>query len=161
MNDRVAVLEYTGEFAGWPVKLVQWLFPLVYLSAVVAKVAYNHYSLDWANGFTLQYYMIQDNIRKEIPLALWASQFHLFILFGQYLVFAYQATYWLAVPFARLRWLYIPMGITFHLANYFILYAPFPQWIVLLCAYIPWSRAVERLAQFRVARTVAVRPGSP
>jgi hypothetical protein len=154
------MLEYRGEFAGWPVKLVQWLFPLIYLSASIAKVAYNHYSLDWANGFTLQYYMIQDNIRKDIPLALFVSQFHLVILLGQYLVLAYQTTYWLAVPFARLRWFYLPIGVIFHLANYFILYAPFPQWIVLLSAYIPWSRAVERLAQFRVARTIVVRPDS-
>ncbi len=158
LNERVSVLEYRGEFAGWPVKLVQWLFPLVYLSAVIAKVAYNHYSLDWANGFTLQYYMIQDNIRKDLPLALFVSQFHLLILLGQYLVLAYQATYWLAVPFARLRWFYIPIGVIFHLANYFILYAPFPQWIVLLSAYIPWSRAVERLTQLRVARTAVARP---
>jgi hypothetical protein len=142
----IPLLEYRGEFAGWPVRFVQCLFPLVYISAAVAKLAYNHYSLDWANGYTLQYYLIQDHIRKDIPLAFWASQYHTLILLSQYVILAYQCTYWLAVPYPRLRWIYLPLGLSFHLANYLILYAPFPQWIALLAAYIPWAVGFRRLA---------------
>jgi hypothetical protein len=147
---RVPLLRYSGEFAGWPVRFVQWVFPLIYLSAAIAKVAYNHYTLDWANGFTLQYYFIQDNIRKDLPLAMWASQFHWPILLGQFVVLAYQCTYWMVVPWPRLRWVYLPLGLSFHLANYLILYAPFPQWIALLSAYIPWAAAARWLARSEV-----------
>jgi hypothetical protein len=150
---RVALLEYKGEFAGWPVRFVQWLFPLIYLSAAVAKLAYNHYSLDWANGFTLQYYFIQDHVRKDLPFALWASQFHNLIFFSQCIVLAYQCTYWAVVPWPKLRWVYLPLGFGFHMANYLILYAPFPQWIALLSAYIPWSMAARRLAAAQVSTT--------
>lgn len=147
----VPVLSYTGDYAGWPVRFVQCLFPLIYLSAAVAKLAYNHYSLDWANGFTLQYYLIQDHIRKDVPLAWWASQFHVLILLAQYLVLLYQCTYWAVVPWPRLRWIYLPLGLAFHLGNYLVLDAPFPQWIVLLCVYIPWTTALLRLADTRIA----------
>lgn len=147
----VPLLTYSGEFAGWPVRFVQCLFPLVYISAAVAKIAYNHYTLDWANGYTLQYYLIQDYIRKDIPLAMWASQFHVLIFLSQFVILTYQCTYWLVVPWPRLRWIYLPLGLVFHLANYLILYAPFPQWIALLSAYIPWAAAVRRLAASQIA----------
>jgi hypothetical protein len=151
MAASVPLLTYSGEFAGWPVRFVQWLFPLIYISAAVAKLAYNHYTLDWANGYTLQYYFIQDNIRKDLPLAMWASQFHTPILLSQFVVLAYQCTYWMVVPWPRLRWIYLPMGLSFHLANYLILYAPFPQWIALLSVYIPWAAAARRLGSSKVA----------
>jgi hypothetical protein len=147
----VRLPSYSGPYAGWPVRFVQCLFPLIYLSAAIAKLAWNHYSLDWANGFTLQYYLIQDHIRKDVPLAWWASQFHTPILLAQYVVLLYQCTYWAVVPWARLRWIYLPLGLTFHLANYLVLDAPFPQWIVLLCVYVPWSAALLRLANSEIA----------
>jgi len=146
----VPLLEYSGEFAGWPVRFVQCLFPLVYISAAVAKLAYNHYSLDWANGYTLQYYLIQDHIRKDIPLAFWVSQYHTLILLSQFVILLYQCTYWLVVPYPKLRWIYLPVGFAFHVGNYVILYAPFPQWIALLAAYIPWALAFRRLASKQV-----------
>ncbi len=155
----VGLLSYSGNYAGWPVRFVQCLFPLIYLSAAVAKIAYNHYSLDWANGFTLQYYLIQDHIRKDVPLAWWASQFHVFILLAQYVVLLYQCTYWAVVPWPRLRWIYLPLGLAFHLGNYLVLDAPFPQWIALLCVYVPWTTALTRLANAQIA--VAAPPARP
>lgn len=147
---RVPLLEAKSPYAGWPIKLIQCLYPLMYLSAAVAKLAYNRYTLDWANGYTLQYYFIQDHIRKGIPLAMWASQFHYFIWFGQIVVLTFQLTYFLVVPFARLRWIYLPLGAMFHIGNYLILKAPFPQWVALLAVYIPWAVAFQRLASKQV-----------
>jgi hypothetical protein len=152
----VPLLEYSGQFAAWPVRFIQCLYPLIYISSAVAKLAYNHYTLDWANGFTLQYYLIQDHIRKGIPLAYWISQFHFPIHMGQIVILIYQCTYWLVVPFRRLRWIYLPLGATFHLANYLILDAPFPQWLALLAAYIPWALGVRLLAAKQVVPTTPV-----
>jgi len=151
----VPLLEASSPYAGWPIRLIQCLYPLIYISAAVAKLAYNHYSLDWANGYTLQYYFIQDSIRKDLPLALWASQFHYILWFGQIVVLAYQITYFLTVPYPKLRWIYLPVGFTFHMANYLILYAPFPQWIALLGVYIPWAVAFKMLASKQVQLKVA------
>jgi hypothetical protein len=146
----VSLLDYGSEYAGWPVLFIQCIYPLVYISAAVAKLAYNHYTLDWANGYTLQYYLVQDDIRKELPFAAWASQFHVLIFLSQVVVLSYQCTYWLVIPFRKLRWIYLPIGAFFHLANYIVLDAPFPQWIALLTVYIPFADAVRYLAAKRV-----------
>jgi len=151
-GNRVGLLDYSGPYAGWPIRFIQCFFPLMYISAAVAKIAYSDYSLDWANGYTLQYYFIQDDIRKASPLALWASQFHWPILIGQFVVLFYQLTYFIVVPYARLRWIYLPIGLFFHFANYWVLKAPFPQWILLLLlVYIPWAEAFKRLATLQIA----------
>ncbi len=149
---KVAVLDYSGPYAGWPIKFIQCFFPLIYLSAAISKIAGSGYTLDWANGFTLQYYFLQDSIRKpDMALGLWVSQFHWAILFGQIVVLAYQLSYFLVVPFRKLRWVYLPVGLFFHLANYYALRAPFPEWILLLGVYIPWSEGFKRLVNSEVA----------
>jgi hypothetical protein len=116
----VPLLEASGPYAGWPIKFVQCLFPLVYISAVLAKIG-PHFNFDWVNGYTLQYYFIQDDIRKGSPLALWASQFHVLIYLSQIIVIAFQLTYFLIVPFKKLRWVSLRLGRFWHLANYLIL----------------------------------------
>jgi hypothetical protein len=146
----VPLLDYSSPYAGWPVLFIQCIYPLVYISAAVAKLAYNHYTLDWANGYTLQYYLIQDDIRKELPFAAWASQFHVMIFLSQIVVILYQCTYYLVIPYRKLRWIYLPVGAFFHLANYIVLDAPFPQWIALLAAYIPFADCIRYLATKRV-----------
>jgi hypothetical protein len=149
---RVTLLDYAGPYAGWPIKFVQWLFPLIYLSAVISKIANNGYTLVWANGYTLQYYLLQDSVRKpNMALGLWASQFHGLLLLSQIVVLAYQASYFLVIPYPRLRWIYLPVGLFFHFANYYGLRAEFPEWILLLGVYIPWSVALKRLVAFGVA----------
>jgi hypothetical protein len=157
-GNTVPLLDYCGPYAGWPIKFIQYLFPLIYLSAALSKISSSGYTFDWANGFTLQYYFLQDSLRKQhMALGLWVSQFHWAILLSQIVVMAYQLTYFLVVPFRRLRWIYLPLGLFFHLANYYTLRAPFPEWILLLGVYIPWSEAFKKLSQSEVALPAAVQ----
>ena len=51
-SESVPVIALQSEFAGWPIKLLQWFFVLMYLSAVWSKLSVT--GLDWANGYTLQ-----------------------------------------------------------------------------------------------------------
>ena len=71
-EDDARLLEQTSAFAGWPLKLIQWFFVLMYASAVWSKLGAS--GLDWANGFTLQYYLARDGLRWDSPLAIWLSQ---------------------------------------------------------------------------------------
>jgi uncharacterized membrane protein YphA (DoxX/SURF4 family) len=139
------VLELKGEFAGWPIRLVQWFFALMYISAVAMKMQSGGH--DWMNGFTLQYYLIQDGLRWGSPLALWVAQYHYLILLAQYGVILFQGTFWLAVLFPKLRWVYVPAGLCLHLGILFTLNAPFYQWMVLYAVFIPWARAFQLLRQ--------------
>jgi uncharacterized membrane protein YphA (DoxX/SURF4 family) len=137
-----SVLTQTGEFAGWPLKLLQWFFVLMYASAVWSKLSTS--GLDWANGYTLQYVLARDGLRWDSPLAYWLSQHHILVLLAQYGVLLFQATFALAVIFPRLRWIYVPAGLCLHIGIYLTLTAPFFQWIALYAVFIPWAEALRR-----------------
>lgn len=146
------LLTAESEFAGWPIRLLQWFFVLMYLSAVWSKLSEG---LDWPNGFTLQYYLIQDGLRWDSPFALWLSQFHILIWLGQLAVVTFQATFALAVIFPILRWIYVPAGLMLHTFIFLSLKAPFFSWMALYSVFIPWRDAlhwvVSRAAQGEAA----------
>jgi hypothetical protein len=141
----LAIVDIVGPYAAWPIKFLQLFFPLMYLSAITAKLGIAGF--DWSNGFTLQYYLIHDSLRKGgLPLALELSRHHSIVAFAQSVVVLFQTTFFLIIPFPKLRWIYLPIGLAFHFGNYFILAADFPQWIMLYAVYIPWSRLIKWLA---------------
>jgi len=135
------LLTAEGPFAGWPIRLIQWLFVLIYLSAIMSKLVYEG-GLEWLNGYTLQYYLIQDTLRKGTLLGGWFAQHHTLVLLSQYLVVTFQATFALCVIFPKLRWIYVPIGLGFHIANWVALQAPFPEWMALYAVFIPWRDAI-------------------
>jgi hypothetical protein len=132
------VLTAEGPLAGWPLRLIQWLFVLIYLSAVLSKLVFG--SLEWLNGYTLQYFLIQDTLRKGTLLGGWFSQYHYLVMLSQYAVVLFQTTFVLAAIFPRLRWIYVPLGLGFHAGNWILLNAPFPEWMALYAVFIPWQR---------------------
>ncbi|MGH6913013.1 MAG: HTTM domain-containing protein, partial [Geminicoccales bacterium] len=136
-----SVLDRTSEFAAWPIKLLMWFFVLMYASAVWNKLAAS--GLDWANGYTLQYVLARDGLRWDSPLGYWLSHHHVLVLLTQYAVLLFQATFALAVIFPKLRWIYVPVGLGFHIAIFLTLTAPFFQWIALYAVFIPWAEALR------------------
>lgn len=150
-------LEAASPFARWPLLVVQWFFVLMYLSAVFMKATASGH--DWANGFTLQCYLLQDGLRWDSPLALWLAQYHSLILFAQYVVVVFQATFALAVVFPRLRWIYVPVGLGLHAGIYLTLTAPFFQWMVLYAVFIPWAEAAKRARRWLADTPARVSAG--
>jgi Vitamin K-dependent gamma-carboxylase len=146
------LLTAEGPFAGWPLRLIQWLFVLIYLSAILSKLVYEG-GLEWLNGYTLQYYLIQDTLRKGTLLGGWFAQHHTLVLLSQYMVVTFQATFALCVIFPRLRWIYVPVGLGFHVANWVALQAPFPEWIALYAVLIPWRDGFAIARGYLAART--------
>ena len=134
-----SLLSQEDELAGWAIHLIQWLLVLIYLSAVLSKLVFEG-GLDWLNGYTLQYYLIQDTLRKGTLLGGWFSQHHYLVMLSQYVVVTFQVTFALAVIFPRLRWIYVPLGLGFHAGNWILLNAPFPEWMALYAVFIPWQR---------------------
>jgi HTTM domain len=144
--DSTAASSTHSPYAYWPILLLQIFFALMYFSAVVWK---HKSGLGWANGFTLQAYLAQDGIRHNSPLALWLSQFHYFIYSVQLIVVTFQATFFLIIFFPKLRWIYIPLGLVFHIGILLTLTAPFYQWIALYFGFIPWSNLREIISRRR------------
>lgn len=150
----VSLLDYSGRYAHWPLKLVQCFFALMYLSAVSSKLVVG--GADWANGYTLQFYLIQDYFRRGSELGLLLSEHHYVAMTLQIAALIFQATFFLVVFFPRLRWIFVPIGLSFHLGIYFALGAAFPQWIVLYSVFIPWAEIVRRLAVKQVPEVAPV-----
>jgi predicted DCC family thiol-disulfide oxidoreductase YuxK len=65
--------------AWWPLLLTQWLFALVYFSAALSKLKASGF--DWANGYTLQYYLLQDGVRWGSDTGVWLSSQHTLVKF--------------------------------------------------------------------------------
>ncbi len=147
-ENSVGLLEIEEPGAAWPILFIQWFFPLMYLSAVVSKLTRG--GIEWANGISLQYFMILEAYKNDSDLALFVSQFHYFLKFAEYIVLAFQASFFLILFFPRLKWIYLPLGLIFHLIIYVTLRAPFPQWIAMYIVYIPWSLVILWLARKRV-----------
>ncbi len=140
----------TSPFGGWAILTIEWLFVLIYLSAVLAKLVYMG-GLDWLNGYTLQYYLIVEGTRRDIPLALWLAQYHYLVMTSQYAVVIFQLTFALAIIYPRLKWIYFPIGMGFHIGNIVLLGAKFPEWIALYAVFIPWHAAIILWHNRRVA----------
>lgn len=149
----VRLLDVQEPYARWPILFLQWFFPLMYLSAVVSKLTRG--GLDWANGISLQYFMILEGYKNDSVLGLFVSQFHHFLKFAEYIVLAFQATFFLILFFPKLKWIYLPLGLIFHLVIYVTLRAPFPQWIAMYIVFIPWALVFKWLADHRVTLPAA------
>ncbi|MGH8656261.1 MAG: hypothetical protein ACREYE_30570 [Gammaproteobacteria bacterium] len=139
------VLSEESPYAGWPIRLIQWFFVLMYLSAFSHKMYTS--GLEWMNGTTLQYYLVQDSLRNAMPLGLWLSEHHTLVKMLQWMLVSFQLTFVLAVIFPMLRWIYVPMGLSMHFGILFTLNAPFIQWIVLYVVFIPWHAMFRRWFQ--------------
>lgn len=146
---RAPVLELSGPDAGWPIRLMQCFIPLMYLSAGLAKLTLDGkgWSLEWANGVTLQKYLAIDGARWGSSLGVWASQFHLLAYAAQWVVLIFQLTYVVTAFSVRMRWVYLPLGILFHVVIYLTLRAGFPQWVIASAFYVPWAAALLQLTR--------------
>jgi hypothetical protein len=150
-------LSALSRFAGWPILLVQWIFVLMYISAVLSKLVFR--GPDWMNGFTLQAYLVMDALRWGSDLGLWIAQYHWLVFLMQWVTVIFQATFVLPVLFPRLLWIYAPLGLFFHIGIYVLMRAPFWHWIALYVVFVPWAAALRRLLAMRQARRVAIEGG--
>lgn len=129
----------TSPLAGWPLLLVRWLLALIYLSAFMSKVIKRGPFLEWINGYTLQYYMLQDGLRWNSDLGVYFSQFHELAISLSIISLVFEGTFFLVLFFPRLAWLYIPVGIGFHMGIFLLQRAAFFSFIAIYTAFIPWT----------------------
>lgn len=143
-------LQERGTFAGWPLRLVRWIFGLIYLSAAVSKLA--SAGPDWVNGDTLQYLMRADAVMSNRLLGLWLSQHHGVMVMLSWLTIWFEATFVLAALVPRLALLYVPIGIAFHTGIYLTMQAAFFEYFALYAVFVPWASVFARLGRWRPVR---------
>jgi hypothetical protein len=142
-----SILDVKSIFAYWPLKLVQCLYGLVYLSSAVAKM--HNAGLDWMNGYTLRYNLLDSGVRPVYPLGLWLGGQQGLSIILSWMTVLFEGTFWLAVIFPRLAWLYIPAGIGIHLGIFLTMGPDFFEFIVLYIVFIPWA-SVFKFVQGRL-----------
>ncbi|MGC1308971.1 MAG: hypothetical protein WA885_17225 [Phormidesmis sp.] len=142
------ILRASSPFARWPLLLIQWLFALAYLSAGLNKLVLDGpglFTLDWMNGYTLQYYLISDGLLWGSSLGVWLGHQHTLVLVFSFVAILFEATFFLTLLFPKLIWFYIPAGTMFHLGIYMAQRAPFFQYIALYAVFIPWAAVIKML----------------
>ncbi len=143
-------LEGQSPFARWPLLVVQWMLALVYLSAAWSKLAWS--GLDWMNGYTLRYFMVQDGLRWGSPLGVWLGQHHTVAWLASWVAILFEGTFFLVLLVPALALVYVPVGAAFHTGIYLIQRAPFFQLVALYVVFVPWvpvARAARRIAARR------------
>jgi hypothetical protein len=144
--------EKRSEFAQWPLLFISALFGIIYLDAGLSKVAES--GLDWANGYTLQYYLAQDALRWGSNLGLWLSQHHTLVEIMSWGALLFELTFFLVVIYPRLAFLYIPAGIAMHIVIYFTMSAPFFTFISLYSVFIPWYYIYNKMYHYVTYRAL-------
>lgn len=134
-------------FARWPLRLMQWLLALGYLSAAGSKLYYG--GLGWVNGYTLTYHFLSEAVRSNRETALFLASLPPWThIVPSIFALLFELTFVVAVLVPRTAWLYVVAGATFHLAVYATMRFAFFQTIVLYCVFVEslrlyWPKALR------------------
>jgi len=115
---------------GWPMYFVRVQIALVYCLAGYAKLVLT--GPVWADGASLQHYLI---LRGQ-PIGYWLAAQPLLCAALSTLTFAWELSFPLVLRWPRLRWVYVPMAIVFHLVSQHVLSVGFMYFWPFLLAYI-------------------------
>lgn len=141
--ERYNLTQELSKFARWPLLSIRWLLVFAYSNAAFSKLSIG--GVDWLNGYTLQYYLVQDAIRKNIPGALWLAQQHDLSMIMSWLSVFFEGTFFLVLIIPSLAWFYVPVGIGIHTGIYVAMRAPFFQWVALYAVFVSWTDASRRV----------------
>jgi predicted DCC family thiol-disulfide oxidoreductase YuxK/uncharacterized membrane protein YphA (DoxX/SURF4 family) len=126
--------EDQSPWARWPLRLVQWLFALVYFSAGLEKVVAGR--LDWYNGYTIAYYMLQDGVNNNLPLSMMLAQHpHLLVIISIGAA-VFELGFVLAILVPALALPFVAFGSAFHTGIWLLQRAPFFQFLALYSVFV-------------------------
>lgn len=129
----------SSPFARWPLRLIQWLLVLAYLSAAISKLTMG--GLDWLNGYTLAYYFVQDGMIHRDGLALFVARFPAVCALLAAGALLFELTFAVAVLRPRLAWVYVIAGTVMHTTIFVLQHAVFFQFIALYIVFLEPLRA--------------------
>jgi uncharacterized membrane protein YphA (DoxX/SURF4 family) len=128
--------------AVWPLKLVQVLLSLAYLSTGLAKILDG--GSNWMNGYTLQKYILSDAVVREMPFGLWVAQQHLLCVILSIATIIFEIFFFLTLIVPWTVPYFLIAGILFHSGIYVTMAAPFLQHIFLYAVFIDFEHILNR-----------------
>lgn len=144
-----SVVRGVSPYARWPLLVIQWLFSFIYFSAALNKVNLDGpglFSAQWMNGYTLQYYLIRDGSQWGSDLGVWLGQYHIPAIISSWFAVLFEATFLLVIPFPKLIWVYIPLGVFLHIGIWMAQRAPFFNYLAVYSVFIPWTAVIKILS---------------
>lgn len=120
----------TDEYSRWPIKLMQWLFVIIYLSAGLEKIKHGF------NSYTLMYSFVLDQYTNGGILGLFLSEFPFILKIMAPLSIIFESTFFLVMFFPGITWIYVLFGSLFHTSIFIIQGPPFLHYIPLYIVFI-------------------------
>ena len=148
--ERGSMAHGESRFARWPLRVIQWMLALAYLSAGFHKL--KSAGLDWMNGHTLQWYMLEAALRYDLPLGIWVGHQLGLLVVLSWVTLVWETTFFLVLLVPALAWIYVPVGIGFHVGTWVLMDAGFYQYFGLYSVFVPWAAAHAWLLKQRRAR---------
>lgn len=142
--------------ARWPLRLMQWVIALTYLSAALSKLQVG--GLAWFNGYTMSYHLAHAGLRRGAELAVAVAALPPGLhLVPSAVAFLFEALFFVAIVRPRLAWPVLLVGAAFHLSVYATMRIAFFQTLVLYCVFVEALR-LHRPAWLRLPPGPARRP---
>jgi hypothetical protein len=125
----------TSIFARWPLRLMQWMIALSYLSAAKAKLGVG--GLAWFNGHTMTYHYLNVAINRDHDIAAYFATLpptmHVAPSVAAWLI---EASFFVAILAPRFAWIFILVGAGMHLAVFATMGIAFFQTILLYSVFV-------------------------
>jgi hypothetical protein len=122
---------------------MQWLLSLIYFSA--AKIKWEMAGSDWANGFTIRWYLVYESVKKNIALGYELAQHQFLSVLMSWGTLFFEATFFLILIFPFLKRIYVPIGIALHAGIFFLMKVVFFQYLALFSAFVDWSWWIKKI----------------
>ena len=120
--------------ARWPLRLGQWLFVLMYLSAGTSKLLSG--GIRWMNGYTLATHIADNALERGSALGVWVAQQLPMVQLLSICAFVFELGFVAVMLWPRLTWVFVLGGIALHAGIFLLQRAPFPQLIALYIVFI-------------------------
>lgn len=121
-------------YARWPLRLGQWLFVLMYLSAGTSKLLSG--GIRWMNGYTLATYIADNALERGSALGVWVAQQLPMVQLLSIGAILFELGFVAVMLWPRLTWVFVLGGIALHTGIFVLQRAPFPQLIALYIVFI-------------------------
>jgi predicted DCC family thiol-disulfide oxidoreductase YuxK len=130
-------LEETSDAARWPVLAMLWILALIYASAAFYKLKFA--GLEWMNGHTLRYYLLQDGLRWSRPAGLALAHHQTLAVLMSIGSLLFELTFCLTLVFPSIVWAYVTAGIVMHIGIFELMHANFWEFVAMYALILPWT----------------------
>lgn len=142
---------------GWPIRTAMVIVALAYLFAGLQKLRYT--GIDWVTGENLRFVLWAASDAQDGGnwLALFVADhgwaFHSLAA----ATIAVEVGFVLCLPFARLRWLFVPAAVGLHLGIWMAMDLDYlPQWWTVLVVFVDWAALADLIRRSRPAVRLGV-----